>query len=539
MPVYPSSVALEMKLDGSNWTDVSSDTVGDITGAYGIRGHGPKDRVAGTGTMEFELNNSASNSGGLLGYYSPNHANARSGFDIGLPVRLKVSYDGLSIYKFYGMIPPDGIEVMPGQYKERRTRVRVEDWFGIAAKHELDLPELQTDYAIEDVWQDILANMDITPQSTTYGSGQDTFPTAFDTSRKKTKALSEGSKVTRSEYGYAFRKGNITDGDELVIQGRYTRNDTTSATSIPVGTDSAGKLLLESGDALLLESGDYLLLDETQSASFAGTMRDMQPARGKHQSNKVKVTVYPREVDSSNVVLYKAQNTPEISAGDTITLRGSYRDPDGRATRVAGQDMVTPVATTDYQFNAQSDGGGTDLTSDLSVTADYGASEVEYTLENTGTQTGFVTKLEARGKGVYLYEPVDRISEDATSIGNIGSRITRFNMLYQDDIGFGKSLADVILERQKDPETTVERIDFRANRDSKHMMAFMRLEPGDRITASETVTNISGDWFINGMEFKIQPGKIIDFTVYPIVATDNVYWVLGTSPLGEETILAW
>ena len=32
----------------------------------------------------------------------------------------------------------------------------------------------------------------------------------------------------------------------------------------------------------------------------------------------------------------------------------------------------------------------------------YGANGVDYTLENTGAITGYVTQLQARGKGVYI-----------------------------------------------------------------------------------------------------------------------------------------
>ena len=79
-----AAVKVEMKLAGVDgvYTDVSADVLSDLTATYGISGGGPTDRVASTGSMQFQLNNSASNSAGLVGYYSLGHANARSGFDL-------------------------------------------------------------------------------------------------------------------------------------------------------------------------------------------------------------------------------------------------------------------------------------------------------------------------------------------------------------------------------------------------------------------------------------------------------------------------
>ena len=98
---YPSAITVEVELDGvdAGWTDISDDVLPPVHGTYGILGNGPTDRVAGTGTMTFTLNNSVSNSGGLAGYYSPGHTNCLSGFEAGIGVRLGVTYDGKTRYK--------------------------------------------------------------------------------------------------------------------------------------------------------------------------------------------------------------------------------------------------------------------------------------------------------------------------------------------------------------------------------------------------------------------------------------------------------
>ena len=90
--------SVEMQLAGTAgaWTDVSADVLQSDKPRFesGIRDNGATDRVASTGRLTFTLDNSNLNSAGLAGYYSPGHANARSGFSTGIPVRFKVTYDG-------------------------------------------------------------------------------------------------------------------------------------------------------------------------------------------------------------------------------------------------------------------------------------------------------------------------------------------------------------------------------------------------------------------------------------------------------------
>jgi len=108
------AIYVEMKLDGINWTDVSEDVIAPIAFNGGILDNSPLSRVAGTGKCTFSLNNSISNSGGLAGYYSPGHANCRSGFAAGLQVRIRITYDNATYKKFQGKIPPQGIRALPG-----------------------------------------------------------------------------------------------------------------------------------------------------------------------------------------------------------------------------------------------------------------------------------------------------------------------------------------------------------------------------------------------------------------------------------------
>jgi hypothetical protein len=123
-----TTFAIEAYLSGS-WVDITNDVRGQssVIFRHGIAGSGVTDRVAQTGTLSFLLDNSARNSGSKLGYYSPDHANARAGWDIGTMVRYSIlDSAATAYYKFYGKVSQ--IEPAPGLYRERYVSVTALDF---------------------------------------------------------------------------------------------------------------------------------------------------------------------------------------------------------------------------------------------------------------------------------------------------------------------------------------------------------------------------------------------------------------------------
>src|SRR3972149_1306131 len=131
--------ALEMKFagDAGAWTAVTADLrlSPNPVFAYGIGGNSPTDRMASTGSFTFGMDNSEGNSSGLLGYYSPGHANVRSGFELGIKVRFSLTRAGTTYYKFVGRLV--GITPVPGAKGPRITLCSAVDWMDEAARYKL------------------------------------------------------------------------------------------------------------------------------------------------------------------------------------------------------------------------------------------------------------------------------------------------------------------------------------------------------------------------------------------------------------------
>lgn len=532
------SIALEIYLNGS-WVDIWEDVLHNPPPASqtGVMGNSPLDRVGDPGFLSFYLRNDAGNSAGLAGYYSPGHTNALSGWTTGLKVRWKFTYDGVPKVKFYGKISPDGITPDSGVYMKRRVKVVCEDWMGLAADHELNLLDFQEDLKINEAVALIVANMPVAPLSTDYAVGESTFPTVFDATRTGTRAISEFQKLALSEFGYVYIKRD-TDGETLVVESRNTRSNVPN-TSIPIASSDATISENEDETVVLNEDDSISILDESVTLSLdnINIPEAVRTSYGRNLANKIIATSYPRKVDAAaTTILFTLQNAFRLSAGETKTgYRGSYRDPNGGASYVNGRSMVTPAATTDYQAFQNEDGTGTEYTSDLVVTATYGTNEVEYTITNNAAVDVWVTKLQARGRGIYLYDPVQTVKGDTDSQNQQGVIPLTFDMVYQHDPTIVDAFSEYTLGLEKTPKITVDSFPILANNSTAGMLAFMYLEPGTRAAFAETQIGIDNDYFIQGYKFEIIDGKLAVWAPVLKSAAQSAFWVWDTSAWDVDT----
>lgn len=488
------------------WADVTADVIQDgVMAKYGIMDSGPTTRIGRTGTLKFSLRNDDLSSGSALGYHSPDHANAREYFDLGKSIRLVLSYSGSTRYKWMGRL--DTIKPAPGIAKNRRTSCTAVDWFDIAGKTKVALQAVQFNVRADEGIASLISSMPNLPTTCTLASGQDTFPTIFDSSRdESTSVTSELAKLVMSELGFLYIKANATAGGELVFEDRHQRAKYGVAT-----------------------------------ACISGSMRTLNADRNtKNIFNKVKVEVNPREIDASASVLYTLQSVPQVPVSGSIVIEGRYTDPVQRGTlRIGGASMIDSASTTDYLMNSTSDGGGDDLTATFTVTACYGGNTVRYEIKNDG-DAGYITLLQARGRAIAVREPSISEQTDTTSIQTYGESVLKLNMPYQEDMLVADDTATDLLSTWKDPVTIGKKVSFYGNHSDALMQYGLLCEPGDKVFIEEEVTGLGQNYFINGVEISINKDYLIKFTWYLAVPEIAQAWLLGLagdSELGETTFL--
>jgi hypothetical protein len=535
--VYYTDYSVEAKFDGTNWTRINSDIVSTIALEYGIQGANSLVRVADPGKLEFELNNTETNSAGLVGYYSPGHVNCRSGFGPGLTVRICFELD-YKIQKFTGEIPVDGISVQSGVYGSRRVKVRVMDWMHQASTHQIQAIAYANNKTIMEGVALVLANMPKQPPGTTrYYTGESTFVSLFDIAGGATTALSEFGKFAASEMSYIYltRHG-------LTVEGRLTRNiEKMYPSEFPVPRDELVLLINEDPVYIINEDSDRILISDSDVAVFTNAQYDADISYGTNYYNQVKFTAYPRRIDAAATTeLFTLQKSMEILAGETLVVEGKYTDPSGVSNKVAGIDMVTPTAGNHWAAYENDDGTGTDLTSSISVTAAWGIDKFQYTITNSGADA-WITMLKAVGKGVYTDETVAYYTEDATGVAAYGGHMLSHDMKYQDDASVARRWARIQRYQYSSLQSYINSISFHANRKSEFLYAMLYLEPGDRISISESVTGVDEDYFIQGVRIAVGLGGKVDFTWSLKAARLDTFYITEWDDDGswDDAIYGW
>lgn len=513
----------------SAWENISADVINNQDCYYGINGNKKTDRVADVGTLDFILRNDSSCLGGKEGFYTPNSTYAKGGWKKGIPIRLRIIYGGISHTKFTGHI-----DSITPNIEDKTVKISVLDWMDYAGNFPLNLITLSTNKKISEVVESIVSGMANKPVATDYKVGSDTFTSIFDTVKENTKAVSEFNKLALSEFGYIYVKGDGT----LVVEGRNSRRASAVIKSIPA---SISFLLKEAGGFILQENGDKVLLDSSQPATFTNNMISLGLVYGENLVNKIVAKSYPRKIDTTLQVLFSINTPIELNPSEVKVLTVQYKDPNQLSNSVTGKDMVNPVATTDYLMNSLSNGTGTNLTSSLTVSAVYSSSEITYTLTNIGATKGYITKLQARGYGIYTYASINYAIEDTTSISENGYAELSIDQKYQTSMTTSKTIADIILKQGKTPKVVVNSINFLANTDDFLMSAFLYCDVGDLIYIKDSKSFTDSYFFIQGVKFKIKQGGLINFSwlVTDALSLEEDYWILGISKLGSESVLGY
>jgi hypothetical protein len=206
-------------------------------------------------------------------------------------------------------------------------------------------------------------------------------------------------------------------------------------------------------------------------------------------------------------------------------------------------DMVTPVATTDYLFNSAEDGSGSNLTGDLTVTATYGANGVDYSIVNGGVSNGYVTFLQARGKGIYTYNPVDKDFDYTDGIAIDGTKVLNLDMPYLDNPLVADDFGNILLDQYCQKRTLVETVTFTANRSQFLKSAFIYKGIGDKVWLVDSYAGVDASFCIHEVNFSINE-QVVEYTwlLKPASYDTFIFWELETTGLSEldvSTILGF
>lgn len=322
-------------------------------------------------------------------------------------------------------------------------------------------------------------------------TGQDTVPYAY---WHKVKARTGLTDVEKSEVGFIYVNGS----GELVFEDRHHRMK-------PPHTTSQHHFNETASDCHAIWSPDLIY-------------------------NEVRSTITPWDLGSL-AVFWTLQQTgadsPLIRAGESLTV---WADADYFL------DSVTnPAETTDYLMNTASDGSGSNVSSDFTVTPTVFAQTCKLVIANGGAVDAYVTFLQVRGTEYAPQEGTTIVETDSTSQDDYGLRTLALDAKLMDDVVDAISYSQYLISRYKQPQPNIELVAY--NRDSDHLTALITMELSDRVTVTNSVLGLSAaPYYINAMEHHVKMGKVheVKYTL-SAVGDEGEFWCLGTSTLGDAT----
>ncbi len=520
--VTPVTITITYEMEfsgaGSGWTDITADVRIEPSPRWnwGITGSQPTDLVAAPGTFVFALDNSTGNSAGLVGYYSIDHTNARSGFDLNIGVRVKMVYGGVTKYKKYYL---RSIQVVPGNLGRHMTMCHASDYMDIAAQYKPRSLALQRNQRGDEIFATIHGDISPAPANTSSTNAVSSYPYALDgVEADKETALAIFQKLANSGLDRVYVQGDATDGETLVFEPHQAR-----------------------------------LKEVTNTVNFDDDHKTFQTALSRARIINVVDVGTPIKseegrIDSEIVLSSLDSNRPIIGVGETVTVTMDYRDPDNPSTKAGGYSMLDPVATTDYTANSESTGAGTDLTSDIAIVATFTATRATLAITNNhATLTAYMTALQVRGIGVFTQGKIHTLNEDATSKTTYGERLVPLTMNWQTNVNIADAAGAYMLDQRKDPIGHIPQFTYVANNHDELADAALAVDISDRIGITETVTGISSaggeGWWVQSITMVYKQQAELQVT-YGLEFSEIFpgYWQLGATAsddLGVDTKLGF
>ena len=505
--IRPDAVHLYAYPNGS-WSDITPYFVG-CSARWGMRTNSPTDRVADVGSMDVTLKNTN-------GEFTPGHANCLSGWKKGIFIVLSIAYDGVSYVRFRGTV--ERIRFDAGAKKgPRLAYITVLDWMKFGTITNFSSAAIESDIASDDAILAVAGTFIDYPYSARLDAGVHTFETAFDTGSSSTKAMTEFTKITNSEFGYLYEQKKYEYTPSLVFENAIARNGLRPLTTFPTPSAAADSfLLLESSGELLLESGGELPIENSTSTLQADNdMISVSVVNGERQSNNIKVVAYPRIVSASASAVYTMSVPQWLGPAYPMTFRVNYWDAaSGQYVTIDPANIIAPVATTDYTVNRYPDGSSTDMTASITVSVTAYTTYADITISNGLDYAGYITKFQLRGYKTETGQTVEAVTTNSDSTAEYGYQNADIYQPYQTTTASGEAAAKTIVAIENQPRNVLNKVSFSANKSAVNMQAFLNLDVGDKFYCAEDQSAIDGNHYINAVEFSLHDGYI-DFAYTP------------------------
>jgi hypothetical protein len=466
--VGPLTFEVAVDLDGDqDWSGGGEDLTGYVQGLDFSNGMSAAYQTLGKSQATLTLIN-------VEGRFSPEHANALSGFTLGRVVRVRVSTAGGVVELFRGAITK--IDPRAGGKGKRRCAVTCEGWLSRMRQQPFELP-LQTSQRADQIAAAIIEAVGAYPPG--YGS-EDAY-THFETGVET----------------FPYFADNLDDNARVY-----------DALRVLAASEATGRFYQERDGRLRFWDRRYLMKRYAIQATFEDTMAEMDYAYGAEIRNQVVVKYHPRqyEGDGPYVLSTHDEGIKFRNAQEEKEIYLRYSDESD--ITVSTSDPITPERRVDFWGNNKEDGSGDlDFSGALSVSAEHFGTYSKWTVGNGGLSFWLAAGATQRG--------ADRITDrgrqevrrsDDESIASYGLHPHTIDTQAQPSHNVARALAYWTVGKFSQPRGEIKRLTIRPLRDAALRAQAVERQIGDRIKLKETQTGVDADYFIVGERWRVGEG---------------------------------
>lgn len=320
-------------------------------------------------------------------------------------VQIQATYSGSTYNMFLGYIDSYTINPILGN---RTAYIQASDRLKMMNLQEIDLP-FKTNYNVGSLFTDILSSLGVNSADRVIDALDDTVTFAWFTGRKGTDSIND--LLTMGNYqAYVGGDGKVN------IRNRYYQFEGITVASLNEYLDF-----------------EYALSDETVG-------------------NVIRISGTPRRLSTSVGTIAWLQTIETVPASGHASFWLTYVDPVTNETPTPANSVVFPIATTDFLFNTQSNGGGADLTSTASINGVLFGTTAVFSLFNGSGNMAYITKFQVRGYPVQRQPIVSFQEEVSSSQTAYGKRAYTLESDLINDLEYAKNYMVILIEKKKDPE---------------------------------------------------------------------------------------
>ena len=245
------------------------------------------------------------------------------------------------------------------------------------------------------------------------------------------------------DVGWPSRWGRSLDTSSETIPYWWSSGNAKSMSEIEdVTTSFLGYFFVDAnGQARYLKRTSISSL--AQSYAQEELLKDIgNPQPYEIQRNITRIKVHPRTAASTGVIWQLLGNAPSVvpGAANALIIFANYTYQN---VATPAKSVISPAATTDFLANTQSNGAGTDETTNCTVTMEDFGDTAKLVITNNSAGTVYITKLQIRGDAIW--EPNASDITYPTDLSTVAvPRELVFDLKWQQDINVALDISNVL-----------------------------------------------------------------------------------------------